>query len=181
MTKNEYLIYIIRTLILEYRLSYDSVDELFNIDSRNICNDIIHTNSGNTSKALDYILNHETIGALVDQKRAKTEASKILEELRKCKTTKEQVEILNNLNSNTKVNQIKKKKTDDLTSDEKNTIIKYRYKYCLSMTETCNLFNITRLTLRKWENKLEDQLFIQKLTALNDYHNSFFVNNSKIR
>ena len=116
---------------------------------------------------------------MVDQKKAKTNASKILNELRKCKTTKEQVEILNDLNSNSKVNKIKTKKTEDLNQDDRNTIIKYRYKYCLTLTDTCNLFNLARRTLKTWENNLEDELFVQKLKSLNDFHHSFFDINSK--
>lgn len=169
MTKEEFTLHLIRSLILEYRLSLETISELGLTQNINdIYNKITNINDLTINGALKYVLDYESKGSLVDQKEAKKQAIKFLISFRKSNDIKERIHMINQLNNNFEINSLKNK-NGRMNENDIIAILKYRHKYCLAKKETAKIFNIAHKSLDYWENNLCDETLKNKLKALNDF------------
>lgn len=168
MKKDDFKMYLIRTLILEYRLSLKTVHELFS-DSDNYSYDkIIDVENYYLKNALIYVLDYETKGTLINQKTAKRKTLAFLTKFKLLKTTKEKIELVNELNDLSKIKELQKRYKSYTDSDILQ-IIKYRYKYALSRLHMSEILNVTRQTIIDWEKEMDEE-FLERLNALNSYN-----------
>lgn len=165
MSSEELLINIIRGLVLEYRISIDTINKLFNVE-KDIYNKIIDSENKIMRNALIYVLDYETKrNGLVDQKLAKRKAGVFLIQFYSKKTSKEKLELIKELNSC----KVVKKNKEELTYEDIQNIIKYRYKYVLSRKYIEEMFEVSESTQRCRENKMDEDFKI-KLKYLNEYN-----------
>ena len=133
MTKEQFTIHLIRSLILEYRLSLETLEQLGLIkNDKKTYDEIIDVDNPTLKHALIYVLDYETIGTFINQKEAKRNSLKFLSNFSNAKTSKEKVELVNQLNNSLGIHKIKGKTREQINSEEVKTIVKYRYKYALS-------------------------------------------------
>jgi len=174
--ENEILTYLITSLILEYRLSLDTISELFNIDKKEIYNRLMEIKKPNVRNAMVYILNYETKEkGLIDQKEARKNATMFLLRFKREKDTKSKLKLINSLNDITEIERIASKKHYDRTEEEINKIIKYRYKYCISLNNIEKIFDISRKVLSQKEKNIEGN-FKDRLELLSTYSKDNYFN-----
>lgn len=176
MSKEEVLKNIIPSLILEYRLSLNSVSELFGIERNELYNMLFqnreksYRNEAIIKDALVYVLNYETINSdLIDQNEAKKQARKFLFKYCGLKTNEEKICLVNSLNDTSKLEVIRKKNSIDFTDDDRMEMIKYRYKFCLSQRYLEQAFEWSRGSQENFEKHL-DLDFKKKIVALNMFN-----------
>ena len=168
MEKENFTMYLIRSLILEYRLSLETVHELFSDTDNYSYDKIVDVDNKYLKNALKYVLDYETKGTLINQKTAKRKAMAFLTKFKMLKTAKEKVTLVNKLNDNSKIKELQKKfKT--YTEDDIEQVIKFRYKYALSRLFMSEMLNITRMTIFKWEKEMDEE-FLERLDVLNSYN-----------
>ena len=172
MTKEQFLMYIIRSVILEYRISIETASKLFGGNPNDLYNRVIDTDDFFIKNALLYILDYETkVPNIVDQKEAKIDALKFLIKFRNAKSSEEKVKLVNQLNDKTEIDKIRNKNTEYFTSREYELITEYRYKYALTRAHVAREFGCSSKNLYNKEVKLDEETR-KKFEVLNSYHNS---------
>lgn len=175
MTKEQFTLHLVRSLILEYRLSLETLEQLGLIKNNpKTYNQILEVENDALRHALTYILDYETKGTFIDQKEAKINALKFLRDFSGTKSNKEKIELVNNLNNNLGIHEIKNKTRDQITPEEVKNIVRYRYKYCLTKRDTISMFDLPLRTLRTCEENFKDEVLKSRLEVLNDYYASFY-------
>lgn len=161
--------------IINYRLSMESVCELFNITKETLIEKI----NENKNNALKYILYSETINdSKKNQEIAKNNTKKLFTKINKIKNKKDLFELFDELDSKNTL-RLCNKNTRDLSSDEAIEILKYKYKYALTKQELCSIFNISlHFTVDQTKN-LEDKDLRQKLEQLSKYNEDFMFSSRK--
>lgn len=182
MTNEQFLTYIMRSLILEYRLSIDTVSEIFGGDPNDLYGKIINMNDSYFKNALIYVLDYETKEAgIVDQTVAKRKAMIFLTKFKMLKTAKERLELINQLNDNSEVNKIRNKNSSEYTEEEYEIISEYRYKYALSRRHISKEFGINEKTIYSRDARLGDgkKEKFKLLSAYNDPANGHIYPSAK--
>lgn len=165
MSKEELLKNIITSLVLEYRISLDTIGEMFGKDKNEIYTELIDTDNYLIKNAIMYVLDYETKEpGLVDQRKAKIKASAFITKFQIAKDAKTKIAMLTEINDNSEVEKIRDKSNEDMRK-----LTNYRYKYALSKTFLQNNFAVSRHRVDRHEDKCEENLRA-KLKFLDKYN-----------
>ena len=131
---------VITFAIINYRLSLESLFELFNIEKTE---DITNKETINffDKQAIRYILNYETINSdKKEQNKAKFKTMALITKIKLAKTLEEKIEFIKN-EDDIKAIDIIGKDAKDLTEDEKYLILSYRYRHALKINDMVDIFH----------------------------------------
>jgi len=158
------------SLILEYRLSLDTIGELFKVNKEDLYVKLINGRNPEIKNAMIYILDYESKDKdLIDQKEARKNATVFLIRYMRAKDENEKINLINSLNNIDDIKRIANKNDIDRTDEEKVKIIKYRYKYCLPKEYIEYVFGVPSSTQSGREKQVDQKLY-KKLIALNNYN-----------
>ncbi len=170
MSKEELLKNIITSLVLEYRVSLDTIEEIFGKDKNEVYCDLMDTDNYLIKNAIMYVLDYETKEpGLVDQRKAKAKARSFMTRFQIAKTAKEKIDMLTQINDNSEIEMLRDKESEEITDEDMKKLIDYRYKYALSKPFLQNNFGVTVDKIRCSEDKQEES-FRAKLKFLNNYN-----------
>jgi len=170
MSKEELLVHVITNLILEYRISMETVCKTFNVDEHDIYDKLMNNSNYLIKDALMYVLDYETKEpGLIDQKKSKLKMSMFLTKLHMAQTPKDKLEVIKELSDNSSIDAIKNKNANQVTEEDIINLTNYRYKYALTKSFICDHFPVTTKKLTYWEAKLDDD-FKKKIDYLNAYN-----------
>ena len=170
MTKQELNIYLIKQLILNYRISLETASEIFKKEKNEIYCELMEIKNNLEKKAIMYILDYETKEKeLIDQKVAKRKSMIFLTKFYGSKSIEDRNKLLKELNENTNIEHLKNKRREDLTEEDINKIINFRYKYAIPAVMISEIFDVTRHWIDYHESKVDEDLQ-KKLKFLNEYN-----------
>ena len=168
---------IIEFAIINYRLSMDSVYELFNIEK---IDDAVNISKVTEIRnAIRYILEHETINDSKEkQKEAKRKTLALITKLKMAASKKNTDEVLNLLINpeDIKALKLKNKEARYFTEEDKECLFAYRYRYALKIIDMQKIFPFGKNFYVDNEKKLKNEFLKNKIIELNDYHTSMKYN-----
>lgn len=169
--KNDTTMFLITQLILTYRISLDNISKTFNMDNNELYKELLEYNKDNIIyNALKYVLNHETIYEYKNiQELSRKKVRLFLIKLHMAKTSKAKADLINTLNNDKEILNLRNKNYTDYTNEDFELISRYRLKYALGRTSVSDFFEIPETTLRRKEKKYDDEILIKKLEMLNSY------------
>lgn len=170
MSSEQLLTHIITSLVLEYRISLDTIGEMFKKNKNEIYTDLINTDNYLIKNAIMYVLDYETKEpGLVDQRKAKAKAMAFMTKFQLAKDAKSKIDLLTQINDNSEIEMLRDKESEEITDEDMKKLIDYRYKYALSKPFLQNNFGVTVDKIRYSEDKQEES-FRAKLKFLNNYN-----------
>lgn len=162
---------VIRNLVLEYRISIDTLCSLSSLSKEEMYKKLLAVRDNELLRgALIYVLDVETKNdKLIDQKVAKRKLLVFETLMFKAKTKEEKIKLLKDLSKEDEIKRLKKTKYEDMTKEDMEFATKYRYKYVLSRQYIEDVFGIKKHAQEHFESTL-DQDFIEKLKVMHEYN-----------
>lgn len=181
MSREELFTEMLTAMVLEYRVSIDTLSQIFRIEKNDLYNQLISTDNHMIKCALIYVLDYETKNEeLIDPRKAKIKAQVFLTEIHLAKNKEDKLKVIRKIHNNQEIQLIAQKKKEDITPEDIDKIINYRYKYALPRGYITKVFDISESIQRTYEAKLDADLQ-KKLKCLNEYNEASRLVNPNIR